>query len=78
MVEMPFNKETEAKTISKGHLEWLIWKNVVFKNFKLNEMTHESAGLPNKSDPKAPFSIATTPRCWGGLHSIPSIAPLYP
>ena len=31
-----------------------------------------------EGDPKAPFSIATTPRCWGGRYSIPRIAPLYP
>ena len=31
-----------------------------------------------KGDPKAPFSIATTPRCRGGRYSIPRIAPLYP
>ena len=27
---------------------------------------------------KAPFSIATTPRCRGGRHSFPWIAQLYP
>ena len=31
-----------------------------------------------KGDPKAPFSIATTPRCRGEHYSIPWIAPLYP
>ena len=31
-----------------------------------------------KGDPKAPFSIATTPRCRGGHYSIPWIVPLYP
>ena len=31
-----------------------------------------------KDDPKAPFSIATTPRCRGERYSIPWIAPLYP
>ena len=31
-----------------------------------------------KGDPKAPFSIATTPKCRGGRYSIPWIAPLYP
>ena len=31
-----------------------------------------------KGDPKAPFSIATTPRCRGGRYSIPRIAQLYP
>ena len=29
-----------------------------------------------EGDPKAPFSIATTPRCRGGRYSIPRIAPL--
>ena len=27
-----------------------------------------------KGDPKAPFSIATTPRCRGGRYSLPWIA----
>ena len=31
-----------------------------------------------EGDPKAPFSITTTPRCRGGRYSIPRIAPLYP
>ena len=31
-----------------------------------------------ESDPKAPFSIATTPRYWGGRDSFPWISPLYP
>ena len=31
-----------------------------------------------ESEPKAPFSIATTPRCKGGHYSLPWIAPLYP
>ena len=30
-----------------------------------------------EGDPKAPFSIATTPRCKGGRDSFPWIAPLY-
>ena len=30
-----------------------------------------------EGDPKASFSIATTPRCRGGHYSIPWIAPLY-
>ena len=29
-----------------------------------------------EGDPKAPFSIATTPRCRGGRYSIPWIASL--
>ena len=31
-----------------------------------------------EGDLNVPFSIATTPRCWGGCYSIPWIAPLYP
>ena len=31
-----------------------------------------------EGDQKAPFSIATTPKCQGGHHSFPWIAPLYP
>ena len=31
-----------------------------------------------KGYPRAPFSIATTPRCRGGCYSIPWIAPLHP
>ena len=31
-----------------------------------------------EGDSKAPFSIATTPRCRGGHYSFPWIAPLYP
>ena len=30
-----------------------------------------------EGDPKAPFSIATTPRCREGRHSFPWMAPLY-
>ena len=31
-----------------------------------------------EGDPKASFSIATTPRCRGVRHSFPRIASLYP
>ena len=31
-----------------------------------------------KGDPKALFSVATTPKYWGGCYSFPWIAPLYP
>ena len=31
-----------------------------------------------RGDLKAPFSIATTPRCSAGCYSFPWIAPLYP
>ena len=49
-------------------------------------MSSNSTGLEEISklatvvegDPKAPFSIATTPRCRGGHYSFPWIASLYP
>ena len=31
-----------------------------------------------EGDPKALFSLATTPRCRGGHNSLPWIVPLYP
>ena len=31
-----------------------------------------------ENDPRAPFSIATTPKSGGGRYSFPGIAPLYP
>ena len=31
-----------------------------------------------EGDPKAPFSIATTPRCRGGRYSFPWTSPFYP
>ena len=31
-----------------------------------------------ESNPKAPFTIATTPRCKRDYYSLPWIAPLYP
>ena len=31
-----------------------------------------------EGDKKAPFSIATTPKCRGGRYSFPKIAPIYP
>ena len=38
--------------------------------------THKLATLV-KDDPKAPFTIVTTPRCKGGCYSISWIAPIY-
>ena len=35
-------------------------------------------GTVVEADQKAPFSIATIPRCRGGCYSFPKIAPLYP
>ena len=45
---------------------------------KDNDDTYKKLATIVEGDPKAPFSIATTPRCRGGRYSIPRIAPLYP
>ena len=31
-----------------------------------------------EGDQKAPFSVASTPRCRGGCYTFPGISPLYP
>ena len=59
--------------------------NVII-NFNYNVNTPDSRHVEVKvksatlveGDPKAPFSIATTPRCRGGCYSFPWIALLYP
>ena len=40
--------------------------------------SNETPWKLDEGDPKAPFSIATTPRCREECYSIPWIAPLYP
>ena len=60
-----------------------IWKSELSN--KMNwEFSQAVAMISNKlatlvmGAPKAPFSIATTPRCRGGWYYFPWIAPLYP
>ena len=47
-------------------------------SFKTCKLTSKLSKLANhrQGQPKALFSTATTPRCWGGCHSFPWIAPL--
>ena len=56
-------------------------KNIYFGStqgdFKTRSSSFSLATIV-EGDPKAPFSIATTPRCRGGRYSIPWIASLYP
>ena len=59
----------KKQTVSKIQAE----KN---RNFPLHNKSKLATIV--EGDPKAPFSIATTPRCRGGRYSIPRIAPLYP
>ena len=73
------------------HKEYLHWRknsSAIFsyysKKKKLYKSSIDSINIKVKlatvveGDQKAPFSIATTPRCRGGCYSFPWIAPLYP
>ena len=71
---MPLNKKEFDffKCLLELNLNFVI-KSIKGKRIKKLKLTTLVEG-----DPKAPFSIATTPRCRGGRYSIPRIAPLYP
>ena len=74
---------------SKAQIDYIFinkkWKNSAMNceacsSFEGVSTNHRIVKLATivEGDPKAPFSIATTPRCRGGRYSIPRIAPLYP
>ena len=57
-------------------------KCLPFENYVSKDLIHYSKVIVKlaslvEGDQKAPFSIATTPRCRGGRHSFPWIAPVY-
>ena len=52
--------------------------NNPFPYFKFMKVSKVKLATVVEGDQKAPFSIATTPRCTGGRYSFPWIAPLYP
>ena len=62
----------KREKISKGMKK--IFKNKLILTMKVNVKLATIV----EGDLKAPFSIATTPRCKGGLYSFPWIVPLYP
>ena len=77
-------KNTEK---SPGHLKRLAvtWTTVrdyqlmmVWKTLKKWYKVKVKLATLVEGDPKAPFSIATTPMCRGRRYSFPQIAPLYP
>ena len=57
------------KYVQQGREELLV-SHTYLLYYKVGELI--------EGDQKAPFSIATTPKCRGGRYSIPWIAPLYP
>ena len=57
--------------------DWLLYQGYRAKSALLVKVKVKLATVV-EGDQKAPFSIATTPRCKDGCYSIPWIAPLYP
>ena len=59
---------------------WVLWdiNNCRLYNVKFSLWSKVKLATVIEGAPKAPFSIASTPRYWRGLYSIPWIAPLYP
>ena len=62
-----------GKAVSQVVLFEIMFEMIVNCINKVSKVGDHSQG-----DPKAPFSIASTPRCRGGRYSFPWIAPLYP
>ena len=58
------------------HTHTHIYMYVIPTNIYIKQVKVKLATVV-KGDQKAPFSIATTPRCRGGCYSFPWIAPLY-
>ena len=59
---------------------WVLWHINLCRLFNAKSIFIQIVKLATivKGDQKAPFSIATIPRCRGGHYSFPWIAPLYP
>ena len=73
-----------TNTLDQQQIRFLQYNPVLGKTFFLIAIIYNNTIIILKlativeGDPKAPFSIATTPRCRGGRYSIPRIASLYP
>ena len=68
------DKNTEDALISSSFTHCTYFTGILTIFIK----SKEKLATLDEGDQKALFSIATTPRCRGGLYSFPSIAPLYP
>ena len=69
--------ETETLTSTLHHNIFTYLDYVFSATFMYIYLLVELATVV-ENKPKAPFSIATTPRCRRGRYSFPGIAPLYP
>ena len=71
------NKQLFIETQWSNNNIYTIYIYIYIYIWKLYRFLFDLATLV-EGDPKVPFSIATTPRCRGGRHSIPWIAQVYP
>ena len=55
-----------------------IYIYIYISNLHIRDISKVNLAIVVEGYPKAPFSIATTPRCRGGRYSFPSITSLYP
>ena len=75
-----YKKTSNGKSGSNYKICWLIYQFYIpyVLIWVIYNICKVKLATIVEGDPKAPFSIATTPRCRGGRYSIPRIAPLYP
>ena len=69
-----------SKTVSfpRVHGLYMVYSNPTYDYILYILVSKVKLATVVKGDLKAPFSIATTPRCRGGHYSFPWIAPFYP
>ena len=66
-----------SNSSAKGYSQRILTRVLVLSRKPSRKVKVKLATIV-EGDPKAPFPIATTPRCRGGRFSFPWIAPLYP
>ena len=68
---------TEEAFSAYSKLERMRWASEAVDVYASNIQSKVKLATVVEDDQKAPFSIATTPKCRGGHYSFPWIAPLY-
>ena len=77
LLHVPFLLSLVVSYIFSGCLYVFVKKVQYDFEFSLKSDREVKLVTVVESDPKAPFSKATTPRCREGRYSFPRIAPLY-
>ena len=71
-------KKKKRKDFRDGHWAKLAWMTHIHYKWFILMVSKVKLATIVKGYQRAPFSIATTPKCRGGHYSFPWIAPLYP